>query len=266
MTQLVWGQAGEKFYDTGVDRGVLYVDNKPGVAWNGLISVAEAPSGAEATPQYAGNIKYINNISAEEYGGSIEAFTYPEEFEACDGTGNIHGIAINLQGRKRFGFSYRTLRGNDTQGKSYGYKLHIVFDAQALPSEVEYSSTTEEPEATIFSWEFTTEPVTAGEYTFSKMTLDSNKVDSAILELIEGHLYGTSLTPPMLPTLDWLYSVFENPPAMYNIERPNEIGVSPLVNSKQGDFIGSADVGIYESARKSDLIPTDEPGIYTLEY
>lgn len=265
MTQLVWDQAGDRFYETGVDRGVLFVANQPGVAWNGLISVTESPSGAEVSSQYAGNIKYVNLTSVEEFGGTIEAFTYPEEFEICDGTANIHGIAINQQPRMPFAFSYRTLKGNDTAGISYGYKIHIVFEALAAPTEVQYSSTDDQPEALTFSWEFSASTVNVGSLKFSKVSFDTTRVDPAIIQLLEGYLYGTKTTAPQLPSLEWLASVFENPPTMFNVEPTTTAGFSPLLKSGDGDFIGSPNVGVYTASKKSDLVETADPGIYILE-
>lgn len=265
MAKLVWNQPGERIFETGVDRGVLFVGNGPGVPWNGLVSVTEAPSGAEMSAQYAGNIKYINLMSVEEFGGTIEAFTYPEEFEACDGTANIHGIAINQQNREHFAFAYRTLKGNDIVGKTFGYKINIVFDAQALPTEVQYTSTDDQPEALTFAWEFTTSPVTIDTLRFSKMSFDSTKVHPAIMQMIENDIYGTPTTPSKLPSLEWLYSVFENPLSFFNVEDTNSEGVSPLTSGRQGDLIGSANVGIYTAANVTDLIETAESGIYTLE-
>lgn len=265
MTKLVWNQAGERIFETGVDRGVLFVGDGPGVPWNGLISVTESPSGAEANHQYAGNNKYLTLMSEEEFGGTIEAFTYPEEFEACDGTANINGIAINQQSRAPFAFAYRTLKGNDIVGSSFGYKINLVFDAQAAPTEVQYSSTDDAPEALTFAWEFTTSPVTIDTLSFSKMTFDSTKVHPAIMQMIENDLYGTPTTPSKMPTLEWLRSVFENPLVFFNVENVNSEGVSPLTSGRQGDLIGSANVGIYTAANKTDLIETAVPGIYTLE-
>lgn len=266
MTQLTWHQPGENIYETGVDRGVLYLSGKPGVVWNGLVSVTESPSGAEATSQYAGNSKYVTLMSEEEFGGTIEAFTYPEEFESCDGTANVHGIAMNQQAREHFAFSYRTMVGNDLAGKAYGYKIHLIFDAQALPTEIEYASTDDAPEALTFAWEFVTSSVTIGTYTFSKMTFDSNRIHPAIFQMIENDLYGTPNTPPRVPSLEWLSSVFENPLSFFNVEPVNSEGISTLRNTIPGDLIGSANVGIYTAANKSDLIETAESGIYTLEF
>src|SRR5215211_2067711 len=180
---LTWDQVGERFYETGVDKGVLYLPNNAGVytagyAWNGLISVTESPSGAEASPQYADNIKYLDLISAEELGGTIEAFTYPDEFAICDGTAVPEdGVYLGQQGRRQFGLCYRTRLGNDTQGNDLGYKLHLIYAAQAAPSEKAYTTINDSPEALTFSWEFSTTPVpVTGHKPTALITVDSTKV------------------------------------------------------------------------------------------
>jgi hypothetical protein len=164
MARLVWDTVGERFYETGVDRGVLYLPTAgaydTGVAWNGLTTVTESPSGAEATPQYADNIKYLNLVSAEEFGGTIEAFTYPDEFAQCDGSAEpVPGLRVGQQSRKTFGLSYRTKVGNDTDGSDHGYKLHLVYGCLAAPSEKAYATVNDSPEAIALSWEFTTTAV-----------------------------------------------------------------------------------------------------------
>ena len=165
MSKIVWDNIGERYYETGVKQGVLYPQGTggtypKGVAWNGLISVSEAPSGAESTPIYADDIKYLNLISNEEFGATIEAYTYPEEFTQCDGSAAIStGVMIGQQSRKAFGLSYRTVLGNDTEGNDYGYKLHLVYGANASPSQKKYSSINNNPEAITFSWEVKTTPV-----------------------------------------------------------------------------------------------------------
>ena len=165
MAPLTWDQVGDRLYETGVDHGVLYLPDAAGVyntgfAWNGLTTVTETPSGAEASPQYADNIKYLNMISAEEFGATIEAFTYPEEFAQCDGTDlPSPGVAIGQQGRKMFGLSYRTRVGNDVDGTEFGYKLHLLYGCLAAPSEKAYATINDSPEAIAFSWDVTTTPV-----------------------------------------------------------------------------------------------------------
>ena len=211
MSKLTWDGAGKRLYELGVDRGVLYVQGTAGtypsgVAWNGLVSVTESPSGAESNPQYADNIKYIDLISAEEFGGTIEAFTYPDEFGVCDGTAApSEGLVLGQQTRKRFGMSYRTKIGNDVDQMDHGYKIHLIYGALAAPSEKAYASINDSPEAITFSWEFSTIPValTTGSYKpVSSLTIDSTKVDPAKLALLEAELYGDATNPANLPLPD----------------------------------------------------------------
>jgi hypothetical protein len=215
MAALTWDQTGTRFYETGVDHGVLYLPNPVGVydtgyAWNGLITVTESPSGAEASPQYADNIKYLNLISAEEFGATIEAFTYPEEFSECDGTAvPERGVVIGQQPRKQFGLCYRTKVGNDVAGQDLGYKLHLIYGAQAAPSEKAYSTVNDSPEALTFSWELTTTPVDVPGYSpTASMTIDSTKVDSTALASLETMLYGSGNSNPTLPTPEEVLGLF----------------------------------------------------------
>jgi hypothetical protein len=211
MTELKWDATGERIYETGVDHGVLYdVDAAgeyvDGVAWSGLTAVTESPSGAEASPQYADNIKYLNLVSAEEFGATIEAFTYPIEFEKHDGSASpTAGVSIGQQNRKTFGFSYRTRKGNDLEGTDHGYKLHLVYGCLAAPSEKAYATINDSPEATAFSWEISTTPVEVGEVEgvqykpAASVTIDSTMVDPTMLTTLEEQLYGTVSTPPSMP-------------------------------------------------------------------
>ena len=214
MAVLTWDQVGERFYETGVDHGVLYIPTNgvynSGVAWNGLISVTESPSGAEPSPQYADNIKYLNLLSTEEFGGTIEAFTYPDEFAQCDGTAFPKvGLAVGQQPRKPFGLSYRTKIGNDTAGQDLGYKLHLVYGALAAPSEKAYSTVNDSPEAVAFSWEFTTTPVeVTGLKPTALLTIDSTKVAAAGLTALEALFYGTELQDPSLPLPNAVIALF----------------------------------------------------------
>lgn len=216
MAKLEWDKAGERFYETGVDRGVLYPQSDDGngydkgVAWNGLTAVTESPSGAEATPQYADNTKYLNLISAEEFGATIEAYTYPEEFGKCDGTAELEpGVVIGQQNRKPFALSYRTLKGNDTQNTDHGYKIHIIYGATAAPSEKAFATVNDSPEAITFSWELTTNPVAVtGHKPTACITIDSTKVDAAALKRLEDKLYGTASEEPTVPTPDEVKAFF----------------------------------------------------------
>lgn len=207
MAQIQWDQTGERFYETGVDHGVLYPRDSEGeytngVAWNGLTTVTESPSGAEPTPQYADNIKYLNLISAEEFAATIEAFTYPDEFAECDGTATpIPGVAVGQQERRTFGMSYRTKVGNDVDGQDHGYKLHLIYGALAAPSEKAYNTINDSPEAITFSWEVSTTPVqVSGLKPTATMTIDSTKVQN--IEDLEEVLYGTETEEPRLPLPD----------------------------------------------------------------
>lgn len=215
MTVLEWDKVGERLYETGVDRGVLYLPDgagayNDGVAWNGLTTVTESPSGAEASPQYADNIKYLNLISAEEFGATIEAFTYPDEFGECDGTATPSpGVAIGQQGRRLFGLSYRTRLGNDVDGTDHGYKLHLIYGAQAAPSEKAYATINDSPEAIAFSWEITTSPVAVtGHKPTALLTIDSTKVSAAALSDLEDILYGDNDNDARLPLPDEVIDLF----------------------------------------------------------
>ena len=197
MSKLVWDQTGERYYETGVKMGVLYPQSASGtypkgVAWNGLTAVTESPSGAEATPLYADDVKYLNLYSAEEFGATIEAYTYPDEFAECDGSAEIAtGVTIGQQNRKAFGLCYRTTIGNDTDGNDHGYKIHIIYGAMASPSEKAYATINDSPEAITFSWEVTTTPVSvSGFKPTASVTIDSTKVDGTKLKQLEAILYG----------------------------------------------------------------------------
>lgn len=205
MAKIQWDKSGEHIYETGVNHGVLYlptngVYNK-GVAWNGLSSVDEKPSGAEASAQYADNIKYLNLISAEQFAATIKAFTYPDEFAGCDGSREIaKGVSVGQQERKVFGLSYTSLIGNDLEGTSYGYKIHLIYGALAAPSEKSHSTVNESPEAIAFSWELSTTPVEVpGMKNSAILTIDSTKTDPAKLKALEDILYGTETADPRLP-------------------------------------------------------------------
>jgi hypothetical protein len=206
MTALAWDQSGERLFETGVDRGVLYIPDETGdfvegFAWNGLTTVTESPSGAEANPQYADNIKYLTLMSAEEFGATIEAFTYPDEFGQCDGTAEpAPGVKLGQQQRKQFGLAYRTKVGNDLDGSDHGYKLHLVYGALAAPSEKAYATINDSPEAITFSWELTTYPTQIDGYKpTAQITVDSTKVDADDLTALEEILYGSEGDDPRLP-------------------------------------------------------------------
>lgn len=208
MSKLVWDQTGNRYYETGVKMGVLYPQSSTGtyskgVAWNGLTAVTESPSGAEATALYADDTKYLNLISAEEFGATIEAYTYPPEFGACDGSAEIAtGVTIGQQKRTAFGLCYRTTLGNDTDGNDHGYKLHIIYGAMASPSEKAYATINDSPEAITFSWEVTTTPVSvSGFKPTANLTIDSTKVNAEKLAALEAILYGSDTETSKEPRL-----------------------------------------------------------------
>lgn len=209
MTKIKWDETGEKIYETGVKNGVLYLPNETGeyvkgVAWNGLTAVTESPSGAESTPLYADDIKYVELQSAEDFGATLECYTYPDEFAECDGSAEVApGVIIGQQNRKTFGLCYRTTLGNDVKGNEYGYKLHLIYGAKASPSEKSYSTINDSPEAITFSYEITTTPVNVtGHKPTACLTINSTKVEAGKMQQLEALLYGAESTEAKLPLPD----------------------------------------------------------------
>ena len=197
MARLIWDEVGQRFFETGVKNGVLYVqDNdgsyKNGVVWNGLTAVTESPSGAEETPLYADDVKYLTLRSAEEFGATVEAYTYPEEFEQCDGSAAIaEGVTIGQQARRAFGLCYRTSVGNDIQGQNYSYKLHLIYGCTVAPSEKSYATINDNPEAITFSWELSTVPVPVDGFSpTASLVIDASKVDEGKMQQLEDALFG----------------------------------------------------------------------------
>ena len=256
MTVLTWDNVGERLFETGVDHGVLYIPDGVGNyneahPWNGLTTVTESPSGAESNPQYADNIKYLNLISAEEFGATIEAFTYPDAFAECDGTAvPSPGVLVGQQGRKVFGLAYRTRLGNDLEGTDHGYKLHLIWGCQASPSEKAYGTINDSPEAITFSWEVSTTPVPVTGYKpTAQMVIDSTKVDPAKLTALEDILFGTVGDDARLPTPDEVIAIFgaglvnvslraeANQPSFDEatgvLTLPNVVGVQWVVDGEQ---------------------------------
>ena len=206
MAKLVWDATGERKYENGVRNGVLYVMDEQGtypkgVAWNGLTAVTESPSGAEATALYADDVKYLNLISAEEFGATVEAYTYPDEFAQCNGEASlVDGVTIGQQPRKTFGMAYRTVLGNDVENESYGYKLHLIYGAVASPSEKAYATINDSPEAITFSWELKTTPVVVdGFKPTASLTIDSTKANTEKLKALEDILFGSESGEARLP-------------------------------------------------------------------
>lgn len=247
--RLAWDQTGERVYETGVDHGVLYIPTDgtydEGVAWNGLVSVTESPSGAEATPLWADNIKYLNLVSREEFGATIEAYTYPDEFGVCDGTVELApGVRAGQQNRHAFGLCYRSRIGNDEDADA-GYKLHLVYGALAAPSDRAYATVNDTPEAITFSWTVTTTPVdVTGHKPTAILTINSTEVDPTGLAALEDELYGTSGSDPRLPLPDEVAGFFTGSvtvvetvtptynPATHVITIPTVTGVEYLIDGE----------------------------------
>lgn len=270
MTQITWDQVGERVYETGVDHGVLYRQDEAGAyahgyAWNGLTAVTESPTGAEATPQYADNIKYVNLVSNEEFTGTVEAFTYPDEFAECDGTATpVAGISIGQQTRKTFGLGYRTLKGNDLEGTDYGYLLHLIYGALAAPSEKAYATVNDSPEAITFSWELTTTPVAApGLKPTATLTIDSTKVDAEALATLEAILYGTEGVDPRLPLPAEVIALFSGTVTEATPTEPTKSGnviTIPTVTGVQYLVDGEVVTGTYTmTALTGDVVVTARP-------
>lgn len=236
MTKIAWDQVGQRFYETGVDHGVLYKPNPAGeydtgVPWNGLTTVTESPEGAEATPQYADNMKYLNLQSAEDFKGTVEAFTYPDEFEECNGFATpIPGVNVGQQVRTPFGLAYRTKVGNDID-PDLGYKLHLIWNALAAPSEKAYATVNDSPEAMPLSWELSTTPVYAGEdlKPTATITIDSRNVDPTGLAALEDILFGTDGSDPRLPLPVEIFELFGG--------SGTPTGVTPAAPTAVGDVI-----------------------------
>lgn len=291
MAKLLWDQVGERRYETGVDHGVLYLPDNVGAydtgySWNGLTSVTEAPTGAESNKQYADNIVYLNLISAEEFGATIEAFTYPDEFEQCDGTATpTPGVAVGQQNRKMFGLSYRTKVGNDLVGQDYGYKLHLIYGAQAAPSEKAYGTVNDTPEPITFSWELTTTPVDPETSVsgvplkpMASLVIDSTQVNAAKLLELEDMLYGTPGTDPQLPTPKVVLALFagtvlEATPVMpaYNsttkvITIPVTTGIDYTINNvvRTGDVTITTDTVVEAKPKAGYKLPvvTDKDWLF----
>jgi hypothetical protein len=280
MTAVVFDDTGNKRYETGVDHGVLYplsLDTAlydTGFAWNGLTAVNEKPGGAAANPQYADNIKYLNLLSAETFGGTIEAFTYPDEFGACDGTSSpADGVSVGQQSRQTFGLTYRTKVGNDVSA-DLGYKLHLVYGALAAPSEKDYGTVNDSPAAVAFSWDFDCTPVNVTDLQPTCLiVLDSTKVDSGALTALETLIYGDSGTDPALPSPDDVIALFTEAinaidlsPATFNgahtVTIPTQTGVVYYVDGVEhaaGTFSLTADQSVVVSARAQTTYVFNQP-------
>lgn len=266
MAKLTWDQVGERRFETGVDRGVLYLKGTaPGVPWNGLMKVEESPTGGEATPRYLDGIKYLNEAGPEEYEATIEAYTYPDEFANCNGEALDGGLSYGQQERMPFDLSYRTLIGNDVEGTNFAYKIHLIYNALAGPTQAGYQTLGASTDPVSFSWPITTMPVPIpGFMPSAHVVIDSTKLRASTLEVIEDYLYGTELVEPRMlypeqlkEILPWLYfEIVPNP----------ETGLNALVLSETvKDVRGDPEVGLYKRTPRSRLVETATPGIYSLD-
>ena len=267
--KLLWDKTGERRYETGVSKGVLFPQSNvgtypTGVAWNGLTAVTESPSGAESNKQYADNQVYVNLQSAEEWGGTIEAFTSPEEFDQCDGSAEVApGVTIGQQPRKAFGFSWETLIGTDTLGTEAGKKIHFVWNALAAPSEKAYATVNDSPEATALSWEVSTTPIPVSGYKpTATMTVDSTKISAAKLKKIEDAIYGTADTSSHLPLPDEIIALIEGDDEV-TPTAPTQSGNVVTIPSKVGVVYSIDDTpvtGTYTLTANATVVATAADG------
>lgn len=271
MTQLTWNDTGARYFEAGVDRGVLYTFDGTGVAWNGLTAVTESPSGGEPTPYYLDGVKYLNVAASKEFGGTIEAFTYPEEFSEYDGWVILdNGLAADEQQRKPFGLSYRTRLGNDISGTDHGYKIHIIYNALAAPTESAYSTLSDDLDPISFSWSITTKPGRAISSSnlspLSHVVIDSTKTNPTQLRFIEEVLYGTETQAARLITFEEIFDFFEHPMVTLTIQPDLVDGLASLLESETvfGDLRGRINEGLYVAADNSRLVEKSTPGLYLL--
>lgn len=266
MPRLTWDANGERFYETGVDRGVLYVEGQPGVSWNGLKSVSESPSGGETQSYYIDGVKYLAVSGPEEFGASVEAFTYPDEFAQCDGTAVVFsGVYVSQQRRKSFGLSYRTLIGNDVDGTEHGYKIHLIYGALAEPSERSYSSMEDSTDPTAFSWSCSTKPVVVGNglKPTSHIVVDSRKITPQALQILEARIYGTEAQQAYLPSPAELFELFTiNPGMVFRLQLNTVTGLSLLVPETPGDLQESTVAGLFVLTDTSHLTGGSSDGTY----
>jgi hypothetical protein len=270
MTELKWDDVGERYFETGIDRGVFYKTDGVGIAWNGLISVTETPSGGEATQYYLDGVMYQNIADLEEFSGTIEAFTYPNEFAEYDGSVLIGGLIASQQRRKPFGLAYRTRLGNDVDGIEHGYKIHLIYNALAAPTEKPYETLNEEIEPLNFSWEFTTKPIIVSSSLnltpLAHVVIDSTKTTALQMQFIEDYLYGTADQPPRLLSLQQVFDIFENTTVAMIIDADLTGGLSSLFISEtmEGDLFGAPDVGLYSTITGSRLVEQSTSGLYII--
>ncbi|QFG09314.1 major tail protein [Arthrobacter phage Sloopyjoe] len=271
MTKLNWDAEGSRLFNTGIDRGVLYLEDGTGIVWNGLTSVTESPSETSLKSRYFEGVKYQTKSGNMEYNGSIEAYTYPMEFEEYDGTLNDNGFVAYHQKRKPFGLSYRTIKGNDTAGEEHGHEIHILYNVLAEPSSRDYETLSDDLDPTMFSWDFTTMPLRIladPEFTpSSHVIIDTTKMYDTERRFIEEYLYGSDDQDPRIPTIDELIWWFENPLVTLVIKPNTSAAASPTIESTtvNGDLRGRTSEGKYVLADNSRLVETAPgSGLYRL--
>lgn len=266
MTRLMWNQAGSRLFEAGVEMGVLYPKGGPGVAWNGLISVKESSTGGDSTPYYVDGVKYLNVPGKEEFVGNIEAYTYPIEFEACEGILSIStGFAASQQRRDSFDLSYVTKEGNDLEGIDYNRKIHIIYNALTKSSDRNRSSMTQTVDPITFSWDFTTTPVMLSDIGLrtSHVIIDVNKTRPDILEYLETYIYGSSTTDPTLPSIDDLFFLYKS--VFMEIDPNTTSGLSFLIQGNEEDLFGDKTEGLYKTPLKTRLKKIGSSGLSILE-
>lgn len=264
MTTLKWNLPGTRKYETGVDRGVLYLPGRPGVPWNGLTAVNESPSGGDAEPRYIDGVKVTNEAKKVEIEGTIEAYTYPDEFELCDGTVEVlSGVFATVQRRVPFGLSYRTRVGNDIEGSSHGYKLHLVYNALAAPSSKGFSSAGAVDSPVTMSWSYTTTPVDAGPTLkpTAHLILDSRKLPASILAVVEERLYGTAATDAYLPSPSEIYGLFVS--TGIQITENSVTGLNKIITGTKTDLTNKS-AGLFSIPIGSRLVQYS-PGLFDLD-
>jgi len=265
MTKLAWAAAGSKLFEAGVDRGVLYPLSGPGVPWNGLINVNESPIGGDSRASYYDGVKYYNRSGPEEFAGNIEAFAYPREFQDCDGTREASaGFYVDNQPKKQFGLSYRSKVGNDLKSLDYGYKVHLVYNALAKPTQKNRTTLTNTKTPMTFNWGFTTSPVAVIGYApTAHFIVDSTKAKSDVFREFENIIYGTNTTQPRLPSPAELLSLFKDWEA-FEIIPQTVTGLAEIDPQGLSDLKGNMDDGLYTADEATRLTPTATPGLYTL--
>lgn len=263
MAEILWDQLGSRYYETGVDRGVLYRHGVSGVPWNGLVSVGISPSGGTTTALYIDGVNHYNRIANEQFSGSIEAYTYPEEFAFCDGSGQTGtGLSYSQQDRLPFDLSYRTLVGNDLEGTSHGYKIHLIYNALATPTNRSWKSLNDATDADTFSWTIVTTPVRIiPRKATSKLTVDSRKAPAEMLKQLEDILYGRSGSDPRMPSMAEVTTIFDSWPALQFNYDPDG-GLNRLTYLGLSDVKGDPDDGLYSLAPGSSITPNATTGYY----